>query len=200
MQFQDGVFPSTYYDDTADTRIISNDLSNINFGSCFNLQIGFSNNRIWRLLMKFDISSIPASATVKSAYLTLYCYSLTGGPVNVVAYKITRSWIEGNGSCGGSSNIYASWDYYNGAGNSWTNPGGDFDLTTQSDVTTVTTTGYYTIKLNTQMVQDWISNPLTNYGLIIKSIDETSGSISNYDNTTTTNERRPKLTIYYTLP
>jgi len=149
--------------------------------------------------MEFDVSAINVSATVKSAYLTLYC-DAAGGSVDAVVYKVTKNWTEGTGSCGGSANVNASWDYYDGSANAWTTPGGDYDIATQSEVKTVTTSGYYTIKLNTQMVQDWVQNPSQNYGMLVKSSNETAGFLANSDKTNGTAARRPKLTIYYTLP
>ncbi len=200
-QFQDGVFPDTAYSGTYDTRIINSDLSNRNYGNCFNLEIGYYNNRIYRVLIKFNLSSIPETAIVKSAYLTMFCYQVSiGGTINLAAYKITKNWTEGSGNCGGFVDVNASWDYYDGLTNSWGTPGGDFDLSTQSEIKNISTAGYWTIKLNNQMVQDWISNPSNNYGMIIKSIDETTGYTANYDKTRNPKELRPKLTIYYTLP
>ncbi|HPD18103.1 MAG TPA: DNRLRE domain-containing protein, partial [Candidatus Goldiibacteriota bacterium] len=154
MQFQNGMFPSSFYTGTYDTRIANNTLSKLNFGSCSNIIFGNEISSIWRGLLKFDISEINQAAIVKSAYLTLYAHTINGS-VDVEVYKVTKNWTEGAGNCGGTADVNASWDYFNGSSNAWTTPGGDYDLTTQSEVKTVTTTGYYTIKLNIQMVQDW---------------------------------------------
>jgi hypothetical protein len=199
MQFQDGNFPSSTYTGTRDTRIVNGVTSTYNFGDCSNLEFGNDVGRVLRLLISFDVSAISVSATVKSAYLTMYCNSANGS-VDAVVYKVTKNWTEGTGDCGGTPNVNASWNYYNGSANAWTTPGGDYDVATQSEVKTVTTAGYYTIKLNTQMVQEWVNNPSQNYGLIVKSLNETSGDLVNSDKKSTDVTQRPKLTIYYTLP
>ncbi len=199
MQFQEGVFPSTFYAGTSDTRIVSDVSSNLNYGSCSNLEFGYDVGRIWRVLLKFNVTKINSSAVVKAAYLTLNGFSVSNA-VDVVVYKVKRNWLEGSGSCSGVADIDASWNYYAGTGNSWTTPGGDYDIATQSEVKTVTTTGYYTIKLNNAMVQEWIQNSSKNYGMIVKALNETNGYIANRDKTAADKAQRPKLTVYYTLP
>lgn len=199
MQFQDGNFPSSTYNGTKDTRIISGSSSINNYGACANLEFGYDVSEVWRVLIYFDVSAISVSATVKSAYLTLYCYSAAGS-VDAAVYKVTKNWTEGTGNCGGTANVNASWDYYNGSSNAWTTPGGDYDIANQSEVKTVTTTGHYTIKLNTQMVQEWVNNPSQNFGMIIKALNETGGYLANNDKTVANVSLRPKLTIYYILP
>lgn len=199
MQFQDGVLPGTTYAGTSDTRIASHASSSLNYGSCSNIEFGYDVSKIWRVLIKFDASAINVSATVKSAYLTLYCANASGS-VDAAVYKVTKNWTEGTGNCGGVADVNASWNYYNGSSNPWVTPGGDYDISTQSEIKTVTTTGYYTIKLNTAMVQEWIQNPSQNYGMLIKSLNETAGYLANRDKTESDPAKRPKLTIYYTLP
>ena len=79
----------------------------------------YNTANIQRVLMEFDVSSIPNGATITAASLQLY-YSgnLASNPAGLSAsvYKLTSTnWTETG----------ANWNSYNGSG-SWTSTGGDY--------------------------------------------------------------------------
>ena len=70
-------------------------------------------------LVRFDLSSIPAGTTIRTATLYLYSYNVSkmaGSSGFYAAHRITRDWTET-----GSSHMNAA------AGTPWTTPGGDFE-------------------------------------------------------------------------
>jgi predicted CXXCH cytochrome family protein len=80
-----------------------------------------------RALLYFDLSSIPAGATIQHAELVLWgnmSKTYTGA---YLLYPATRAWNEGSGLGGPNSALvngatWLQWSY----GNNWTAPGGDY--------------------------------------------------------------------------
>jgi hypothetical protein len=73
--------------------------SNSNFGSYPGLRVGFSSAVDLfhnRALVRFDLSSLPADATIKSAYLEAYLTRGSGSltQASIGAYFVTSAWSE----------------------------------------------------------------------------------------------------------
>lgn len=70
---------------------------------------------IYRSLIKFDLSSIPSTATVSSATMSLYYYSGTdgGGSNTIKIYRQLKDWVESQ----------CTWNSYK-TGTAWTEAGG----------------------------------------------------------------------------
>lgn len=140
-----------------------------------------------RGLIEFDLTSIPSTATITSAYLSLYSYnspyngshSTLNGPNDCVLQRITSSWNENT----------VTWD---------TQP----TTTTLNQVTLATSTSsiqnYPNIDV-TNMVKDMHANPSSNFGFLLKLNTESYyrrmifGSSDNTDP-----NLRPKLVVNYT--
>lgn len=115
---------------------------------------------------------INSNASVDSAKLSLYCYSLNGsGPVTINAYRVTNSWREGTGGttwtgdANSSSIDGVTWNerWY---GTNWNSAGGDYDPTAVG-TTTLSAQGTW-IELDiTDVVQDWLDGTHDNYGLLL---------------------------------
>jgi N-acetylneuraminic acid mutarotase len=85
-----------------------------NYGTNGVVRTGGASNLIWRSLIKFDLSSIPAGAEITSATLSLY--AVTDNSDNARTYRvfrIKRAWVE----------TQATWQIYS-TGNSWQTIGG----------------------------------------------------------------------------
>ncbi|HRU40169.1 MAG TPA: DNRLRE domain-containing protein, partial [Candidatus Goldiibacteriota bacterium] len=126
------------------------------------------------------------------------------GSNTYTAYAISRSWTEGTGACGGGGiGVNVSWNNFDGTGNAWTAPGGDFSVSAASNAVPVTTVANGTeisFNLNTSMVQSWISSPSTNYGIIIKDSATTGDKwLRPCSSEIAGTAYRPKLTVNYTL-
>lgn len=179
----------------ADAPIMNQTLANLNFGACSDLFIGYTAGSSSRVLLNFDISSISNTSTVTSAVLT-FVVAASSGTVDISAYKTIQYWSEGTGDCSGTLNGYVpSWNYANGAANTWVAPGGDYDAASQSLSAAISGAGTVNITLNTAMVQAWVANFTQNYGVLLKASNETSGYARIMDRNSGANA--PKLTVYY---
>lgn len=149
----------------------------------------------YRVLVQFDLSSIPSGATVTSATLKLYYYEWgTADPVGrtIWGYRLTQSWTE----------MGASWLQYDGT-NSWSSSGGDYTLDGGSSATVPSSYGWMTWTV-TDIVKAWIEDSEPNCGFLIKDATETSTPwcATEFYSRDTTNpdhtELQPILEITYT--
>jgi len=145
-------------------------------------------------IIEWDLSSISTSATVIDA--TLYLYQVgTGGDTSydIPVHKIVNV----------NPVISAlTWNTYDGT-NSWTggSDGGQSDTAAAEDTPAVNSTNnQYKTWSVTNMVQDWVTTPANNYGMLLNSDDvasmdshRTFASTEAVDSST-----RPKLIVTYT--
>ncbi|MBI4337097.1 MAG: DNRLRE domain-containing protein [Chloroflexi bacterium] len=81
-----GALADTYVDQSSATT---------NYGTATELDVqSYSNNRNRRGLVKFDLSAVPANATIVSATLKLYAFSVPSSARMYGAYRITSTWTE----------------------------------------------------------------------------------------------------------
>ncbi len=201
--FQDGVSPDASYRGTADA-VLKNDPSpataNTNFGALPSDTLGAVRLSTAyyerRLIVRMDISSITDCSSVISARLSIRVVppapdslTLQAHPVNLPGWK---QWTEGFG--GTATGV--SWITIDGTA-PWQSQGGDF-LTTVIDEHTVSTDSVVTFILSPALVKDWIDDPTSNHGIIVKTTDV---SRSRYTTVFLREHgvaaRRPRLEIAY---
>ncbi|WP_131458310.1 Ig-like domain-containing protein, partial [Jiulongibacter sediminis] len=163
-----------------------------NYGVDNKLKVQSTSGKVKRSLVKFDLPDIPATAVVYKAYLKL---NKTGGDagVSVSAHQILSDWIEGgvNGIAGESN-----WTKRD-VGIDWTSPGGDYN-TSQSSFITSGSNGIHTWDV-TNIVSNWLNDGDLNLGFLIKITNEAvSNSIDFASREDVGNE--PALVIEYILP
>lgn len=153
----------------------------------FNTRTG-SRNR--RAVVRFDVSTIPIDAAIKTATLSLYMTTTVNRTYG--AHLITGSvlWTESG----------VTWNKRDSATN-WTTAGGDFNATATSSISTGTSTGFKNWDIKAD-VQAWVDGSATNNGTLIKDATENSSSqqlnqFASEENGTTA--RRPKLVVTYLL-
>lgn len=142
-----------------------------------------------RALIQFDLSQIN-DVTVNSAFLCMYpydCfdmnamwdYNMRNGPKKV--YKVTKKWDEAT----------ANWK------NPWAVEGGDFDESNplSSSSQKDTTVGEWERFDVTEVVQQHVQNPATNFGFLIKFDDNDRRGIMVYSAQNEKTDMRPKLVI-----
>lgn len=186
---------------------------------------------VHRGLIRFDVAElVPSDVVVTAAYLVLYAASCGGEPT-IGAYALTHAWDEGTGN--GTSEGYANWgDAY--SWQAWTAAGGDYEPTLLDSesmslgfpkrqapgaaILELIELGwgaladgivpkYCAFRIPASLVQNWIDEPSENYGLLLKSVDETiawgqpgGGAVAFTGREWTTGSQRPRLILYCRLP
>jgi hypothetical protein len=150
-----------------------------------------------RIIIKWDLSAIPPGATIQSATLSLYMYGTegSGGDDNydILVHRI----LNHNPSISA-----CTWNTFDGV-KAWSGgaDGGGADLAqAESTIAVGKTAGYKTWSI-TQMLQDWVNNPATNFGLALSPDGSAASDSNRYFRSTEYSEpdQRPKLTVTYSL-
>src|SRR5262245_17072592 len=176
-----------------------------NRGATTNLRVGTPvSGTVHRPLLRFDLSDIPAGATVSAATLTLDYEDTDAVAAAIDLHRITRAWHEGTTdppACTGSG---ASW-YEATGGVRWSasGGGGDFDPTADGTIPAKTRGIPSRDSINVQgLVQEWVSGSAPNHGMLLKLDDETipASGVHWFDYASDdhpTLRQRPTLTVTY---
>jgi len=194
QSFQNGVAPAPDYAGTSDS-FIREASANTNYGSDLTLQVDgdepAGTTTDMNILIRWDVTDIPASAIVESARIRLNTLN-EGGPYS--CFALSRDWNPAE----------VNWNQA-AAGNPWATPGAEgasdragLPLCTVN----ASTTGPISIELNEDgiaMVQSWVDGPGDNHGLIIADSATTNGA--DFDSSeSVTPSSRPRLEITFTMP
>ena len=161
-----------------------------------------------RGLIMFDIASaVPAGSTINNVALTLHMSMTSGGASNVELHRVLQAWGEGASDAPGGEGAGtaampgdATWLHTFFNTSFWTNPGGDFDPAV-SAVQNVDAIGFYTWNSAgmTANVQQWLNNPGTNFGWLLRGDESILNTSKRYDTReNATPGFRPALLIDYT--
>ena len=179
----------------ADTYL-REDQTGRNYGSCATLGVDRETSKRLRSLLKFDLSSIPAGATITSVSLTMEATAVQSNTsFTIDAHSVSNSWTEGT-QCDANGN--SNWN--NRTASAWTAAGGDYSGTILSSVA-VSTAGSYTWPSGANFisaVQGWVNTPLNNNGLLLKFNTEAAGSNQVKTFSSSTGTSAPVLTVTYT--
>lgn len=142
-----------------------------------------------RIVMLFNLSAVPANATVEEATLYLFEKPSKAQVIYYTIHALNSSWAE-NG---------VSWRTRDST-HSWSNNGGDFSTEPFSWGTIDGTGGWHALDL-TRLVDLWLRNATPNFGFIIVPKPGTVDASKNFADCEITNkpEQRPTLVIDYTL-
>jgi plastocyanin len=162
-------------------------------------------NLLRRGLIAFDLSSIPASATITDATLSMFLSMTQGGSQAVSVSKALQDWGEGTsnaGDPGGNGTQAAAGDatwlhtFYNLG--FWANPGGDFSpvISATTTVSTMNTTYTWSGSGLIADVQTWVSNPMGNFGWVIRGNEIDTGRTQRF-NSGNNSSNPPQLTVTY---
>lgn len=147
------------------------------------------------ILMKWDLSAIPANITVLEARIDLYLHQAGGDPL----YDISVHPISGKNPVIDQ----ATWNTYDGV-SPWTNSvgGGLNDIGAAEDTQTVDQRlyRYYSWSV-TSMVSTWVTNPSSNRGMLFVADQVAAANSFRYFSPTenTDPSRRPRLVVLYSL-
>jgi hypothetical protein len=157
------------------------------------------NNNWFQSLLAFDLSDVPANASIKSAVLDLYCtskYPEHGSSLpGVQLYPLEHTWNASQ----------ATWSMATGS-TSWLEPGlavdGDYDSSFPQPLTgSLSGTGRSYRFIMPELVQQWASGQRANLGVVMRCEPSYPGSVtyslasSEHSNA----EWRPRLSVMYLL-
>lgn len=194
LSFQNGVAPDASYAAMVDTYI-SETGGYDNYGKEPTLIVSGRSTPTATdansALLQWDISKIKPGSEVLAASITFNVITLPGDPYPV--YQLLKPWIFNQ----------ANWfNYAGGPAQTWEVPGaaGASDRGTQVLTSFApTAAGVYVMSLNRSVVQAWVNDPTTNYGLIVAdSVGSGSATFDSADTLTFAN--RPKLSITFSYP
>ncbi|MBC7224753.1 MAG: DNRLRE domain-containing protein, partial [Anaerolineae bacterium] len=144
-------------------------------------------------LLRFDVSAIPPGSLVDEAKLALYVYDRSNASGLVAqVYGVLRQWTEHQ----------ATWQLA-AVANPWEVAGCDGPTDRASIITDQVvwdTIGAWHEFDITPLVQGWVDNPASNYGLIIKPLAGTNVQYNAYSSEYPISDFRPKLTVTYHPP
>jgi hypothetical protein len=155
---------------------------NTNFGGEHTLDISYSAGDVLAeevVLLRFDLSALPADAVIDSAVMELYLVGAAGdNPKSLAAYRVTGAWAEN----------LVTWNTFPTA-----NPVGIV-----SAVNNVTRE--YKSWTITSWAGVWQSNPRGNYGVYIRRLTSETSYFERVFESRDHNERMPRLVVRYHLP
>ena len=162
-----------------------------------------------RSLIRFDVSGVPAGATVTSAEVrvTLTKRPFTAGTGSTIRlHRVLKAWGEGNkaGPTGGlAGDGEATWSAPAHPEPGWgdVGAGGESDaVTTASSSVDVDQIGTYTFQTSAALaadVQGWVANPASNFGWLMKSDSEGTPQSARRFGSKESLTGKPTLTISY---
>jgi hypothetical protein len=167
-----------------DSMVISGILwPNTNMGNYVYSDVGNSvTSDIRRTYIKFGLGTVPANAVVVDADLKLYCYGGFGtDSFTIGLHQVTSAWDEST----------ITWNIQ---------PTFSVDAEITTNITA--TAAWKSWDIDT-LVQAWLDGSITNYGVVLKDIDEASVNTLAYfwtSDYTTDTSKCPKLEIDYYIP
>ena len=191
ISFQNGVLPTAGYAGMIDTMIKQGSATS-NFGTGATIEVdGDDGSGVDKtILLKWDVSSIPAGKTVTSASLVFRVLDATGNSYQV--YELKQNWVETQSTW----NVFSTGNNWQTAGAFGANDRGTVVLGTAGPASVGTN---YTVTLNASgiaLVQNWVNNPATNFGLVIGNSTSTDGLDFSSSEAATAVDH-PKLVITY---
>ncbi len=186
VSFQDGVEPDAGYAGTQDS-LLRQTSPDLNSGADVQLLADAiapdPGNGLFGEVMSvvsWDLTSVPNTAVVSSASITMDFFDASSGPYNFLQALIP--WTEGA----------VTW---NGFGGSSTNVGTDIIATVPAFSFNETEVSLTAEGLS--LVQGWIDGSIPNNGLVLKTGGSNNGVGANSSEAST---NRPKITITYSIP
>jgi hypothetical protein len=164
-----------------------------------------------RALIHFDLSSLPANATITAATLRLVMSQTSSGPQDVQVRRLLASWGEGTSNSGGSPTSGggtgapstpgdATWIHRFFPSQPWAAAGGDFTAAVSASQTVGLEGAYdWTGVTLASDVQGWLNSPASNLGWILIG-EETATRTSKRFNARENEDpaTRPQLILTYT--
>jgi hypothetical protein len=167
-------------------------------------------SEIRRIVLRFDLSSIPPRSTVDSARLVLEVDRSVTPAADFAIHRLVADWGEDASNAGDPGGLGApsqpgdaTWIHRFYDTVFWVTPGGDF-VATPSATATVPVLGaaeWGPDPAMTADVQDWLDNPAGNFGWLIRAADESVANAKRlFSRENPLTHLRPRLIVEYTPP
>ena len=161
-----------------------------NFGRNKNLVVEISGDDGRNSLIKFDVNE-DFEGQLMGAKVKLNVKFIQASGVTIEAHKVLRDWDEGNEH---NEDGVVNWKYAK-ANEYWDKEGGDYDPTVLGSVA-ITNTGWVELELPLELIEGWIANPTTNYGLLLKASSNSSGALIRFHSSNANNQlKHPFLSL-----
>lgn len=166
----------------ADTTLFSED-GTLASGADDGTFVGLTRaNASRRTLVRFDLSSIPANATVSGATLSMSVTRALNSPldVDVRVHRVLASWGEGTstagvgGGAGGPATAdSATWTHRSWPNTLWSSAGGDFEPIASATraIGAINTYAWPSTPAIVADVQGWVQNAAANQGWLLIAAD-----------------------------
>jgi hypothetical protein len=153
----------------------------LNHGADTTFRVRPNNNAERRGVLRFDLSAIPANASITSAKLYLYETRQIPGQITYL-YRVTTSWSENT----------VTWN------NPWAATGGDFDKSIAfASFMPDHANCMVTLDITT-LVQRWVNRAYPNDGILLYSTGP-NRSIIYISKENAITQQRPRLDVSYTI-
>jgi hypothetical protein len=134
-----------------------------------------SPKNVSRTLLHFDLSSVPKDSTILSSRLALWFLWTGAGEStqNIQAYALKDDDFTSE----------VTWNKFNGT-TPWTTPGGDYLPTPSGEQTVKPSQAYEYIEWGiAPQVEQWVRDPTSNHGIMLKSHEETVSTFDTFEAT-----------------
>jgi hypothetical protein len=163
-----------------------------------------------RALLRFDLSAIPTGSTITSAQVRVTVVRVPGAidpPASAFElHRVLKPWGEGTKGGALAGDGEATWVAPKHPGPAWGAPGGAADTDASpaiSSSVTIDGLGTYTFASTpalTADVQNWLNNPASNFGWMMRSVAENLQQSARRFGNRESGANTPTLTIGYNLP
>ena len=173
---------------------------NTNYGTATAMGVGEdnnANNRVARSLIKFDLSSIPANATITSATLSLWTSSdLSSNNRTIRVYRLKVPFNESQVTW----TVSASGVNWQTAGASGANDRESTDIGSITILDNESLNIEKQIALTPAKIQEMVNGTFVNRGFILVADTELNDRFNYHTSDSPTANQRPKLVIQYMIP
>ena len=142
-------------------------------------------------LLMMDLTAFPAGSLPLTASIALLPSQSAAGTNAVSMYRLTNSWVEGNGTTG------VNWATRDGS-LAWSTPGGDYHPVAAASVPDTALLVWSSFDV-TDLATAWLLGRYPNQGVILAS-GPLAGNMKYFSSDSAFSAWRPKMTVNYLVP
>jgi YD repeat-containing protein len=183
--------PDVYFSEQSDCTIIGQHYASSNFcgGPLYVGPDAEKPKNIARSMLAFNLACIPRDALVLHSRLALWFNSdTTTSTIAIDAYGLTRGFSQ-----------QATWNEYE-TGKAWTTAGGDYSATLAGTQEVLDSYKHYWVNWGfTPLVQQWVKEPASNHGILLKAHKETTAGYDEFLQSNNSEKAgEPNMEVMYT--